>query len=269
MHGLEAAAAVRRGRRAEHRQPARDDASARRARSPIRCAAPTAATRSSASSRWPRTAARSRRAIASCSPTSPARSRARWRTSSCTRRPRASRSPTSSPASPTAAPSTTRSPREVERSKRFGAELGLVLIDLDDFKLVNDTYGHPQGDVVLREVARVLRESSREIDHPARYGGEELAAVLPGTDLEGAFNRAERVRERIEALRIPRLDGAGTLTRHGELRGRRRAARRRPTSARSCRPPTARCTKPSAAARTSPSERGRLRRDGTAGRRHP
>ena len=101
---------------------------------------------------------------------------------------------------------------EIERAKRFGSELGLVLIDLDDFKLVNDTYGHPQGDVVLREVARVLRESSREVDHPARYGGEELAAILPGTDLEGAFNRAERVRELIAQLRIPRLDGGGTLS---------------------------------------------------------
>jgi diguanylate cyclase (GGDEF)-like protein len=101
---------------------------------------------------------------------------------------------------------------EIERSKRFGTDLALVLIDLDDFKLVNDTYGHPQGDVVLREVARVLRDSSREIDHPARYGGEELAAVLPGTDLEGAFNRAERVREQIAQLRIPRLDGGGDLS---------------------------------------------------------
>jgi diguanylate cyclase (GGDEF)-like protein len=100
---------------------------------------------------------------------------------------------------------------EVERAKRFGGTLGLVLIDLDDFKAVNDSHGHPQGDVVLREVARVLRESSREIDHPARYGGEELALVLPGTDIEGAFNLAERVREQIEALHVPRLDGSGTL----------------------------------------------------------
>ncbi len=100
---------------------------------------------------------------------------------------------------------------EIERARRFGGELGLVLIDLDDFKVVNDTYGHPQGDLVLREVARVLRESSREIDHPARYGGEELAVILPGTDLEGAFNRAERVREQIANLHIARLDGRGTL----------------------------------------------------------
>jgi diguanylate cyclase (GGDEF)-like protein len=101
--------------------------------------------------------------------------------------------------------------REVERSKRFVSPLGLVLFDLDNFKSVNDTYGHQQGDVVLREVARVLRETSREIDVPARYGGEELAVVLPGTDLEGAYNLAERVREGVEALRIPLLLEHGTL----------------------------------------------------------
>ncbi len=101
---------------------------------------------------------------------------------------------------------------EVERSKRYGSSLGLVLIDLDNFKSVNDTYGHQQGDLVLREVARVLRETSREIDHPARYGGEELAVVVPGTDLEGTFNLSERMRERIAALQIPRLDGHGTMT---------------------------------------------------------
>jgi diguanylate cyclase (GGDEF)-like protein len=100
---------------------------------------------------------------------------------------------------------------EVERSKRFGQPVGLVLLDLDDFKTVNDTYGHQQGDLVLREVARVLRETSREIDEPARYGGEELAVVLPGTDLEGAYNLAERVRSGIEELALPLLDGDGVL----------------------------------------------------------
>ena len=100
---------------------------------------------------------------------------------------------------------------EVERAKRIGNDLALVLLDLDDFKAINDTYGHPQGDLVLREVARVLRETSREIDHPARYGGEELAVILPGTDLDGGFNRAERIREQIGQLRIARLDGRGML----------------------------------------------------------
>jgi diguanylate cyclase (GGDEF)-like protein len=101
---------------------------------------------------------------------------------------------------------------EIERSKRYGDGVGLVILDLDNFKAVNDTYGHQQGDVVLREVARVLRETSREVDHPARYGGEELAVVVPGTDLEGTFNFAERMRERIGELRIPRIDGQGMIT---------------------------------------------------------
>ena len=95
--------------------------------------------------------------------------------------------------------------------QRLGGTLGLVLLDLDNFKAINDTYGHPQGDVVLREAARVLRETSREIDHTARYGGEEFALLLPGTNLEGAFELAERVRRGIEALYIPLLDGSGTL----------------------------------------------------------
>lgn len=100
---------------------------------------------------------------------------------------------------------------EVERTRRFGSEMGLILFDIDDFKAINDTYGHVQGDMVLREVAQVLRESARAIDEPARYGGEEMAVALPQTDLEGAFRFAERVRRRIEALELPILDGSGTI----------------------------------------------------------
>jgi diguanylate cyclase (GGDEF)-like protein len=99
---------------------------------------------------------------------------------------------------------------EVERARRYHQEMGLIMLDIDNFKQVNDTYGHIQGDTVLREVARVLRHSSREIDEPARYGGEEMAVALPQTDLEGAYRFAERVRRRIEALELPLADG-GTL----------------------------------------------------------
>src|SRR6201991_5133526 len=101
--------------------------------------------------------------------------------------------------------------QEVERFRRFGGDLGLMMLDIDNFKRVNDTYGHLQGDLVLREVARVLRESSREIDEPARYGGEEMAVALPQTGLQGAYEFAERVRQRIEALNLPLLEGEGTL----------------------------------------------------------
>jgi diguanylate cyclase (GGDEF)-like protein len=100
---------------------------------------------------------------------------------------------------------------EVERARRYDQEMGLIMLDIDNFKRVNDTYGHLQGDMVLREVARVLRQSAREIDEPARYGGEEMAVALPQTDLDGAYRFAERVRQRIEALELPLLDGDGIL----------------------------------------------------------
>jgi diguanylate cyclase (GGDEF)-like protein len=96
---------------------------------------------------------------------------------------------------------------ELARVERLGGHAGLILADLDDFKAINDEHGHPAGDVVLREVAQALRETVREIDLPARWGGEEFAVVLPGTDLEGAGQVAERLRDAIEARRIVSGDG--------------------------------------------------------------
>jgi diguanylate cyclase (GGDEF)-like protein len=100
---------------------------------------------------------------------------------------------------------------EVEQVRRYHHPVGLIMLDIDNFKSVNDTYGHQQGDLVLRRVARVLADTSREADFPARYGGEELALILPHTDMEGSFAIAERIRTAIEAMRIPRVDQDGTL----------------------------------------------------------
>jgi diguanylate cyclase (GGDEF)-like protein len=101
--------------------------------------------------------------------------------------------------------------RELEQVRRYPHPVGLIMLDVDDFKLVNDTHGHPQGDVVLRQVAHIVRENSREADAPARYGGEEMALILPHTDVEGAYAIAERVRTAIEALRIPSINGGNAL----------------------------------------------------------
>ena len=101
--------------------------------------------------------------------------------------------------------------REIERARRFENPLGLVMVDLDNFKRVNDEHGHQQGDEVLAGVAAVLRDFSRDIDAPARYGGEELAVVLPGTDVEGAELLAGRIREAIERLEVPLVEGRGSL----------------------------------------------------------
>jgi diguanylate cyclase (GGDEF)-like protein len=100
---------------------------------------------------------------------------------------------------------------EIVRGRRFGHPLGLLMIDLDDFKQINDTYGHQQGDEVLAHVAWELRDASRDLDTVARYGGEELAVVLPQTDAKGAALLAERMRAAVEDLHVPRVGGAGTI----------------------------------------------------------
>jgi diguanylate cyclase (GGDEF)-like protein len=92
--------------------------------------------------------------------------------------------------------------REYERAQRFGQPVSLILLDIDDFKQINDSRGHLAGDAVLHSVAATLAEVIREIDLAARYGGEEFAVLLPQTGPEGAANLAERLRSEIAARKI-------------------------------------------------------------------
>ena len=165
-------------------------------------------------------------------------SRASWR-GRCSSRsrgsgaPREARARTTSRTCPTGAPS----PRQ-PRPSSFGPAarvraLAVVLVDIDDFKAVNDTFGHPTGDRVLRGVADVLREHFREIDLAARLGGDEFAVLLPETDLAGAQEAAERFVTALAGCRVRRRPQppARDHSERGHRRGRRSrdrgAARRR------------------------------------------
>jgi two-component system, cell cycle response regulator len=100
---------------------------------------------------------------------------------------------------------------EVARARRYGQPLSLLMLDLDDFKHVNDRWGHPVGDELLRAVGTALQTQIRQgVDCAARYGGEEFAVILPSTeselesgDLDGAVTTAHRIRRAVAAARTP------------------------------------------------------------------
>ena len=123
-------------------------------------------------------------------------------------------------------------PREFSRAQRTGAPLSLVLMDVDHFKVVNDTHGHQVGDDVLRQIGGVLKRLVRREDLAARYGGEEFVVLLPGIDATGALAFAERLRvevqEQIEAVRITVSAGVACYPDHArneqDLVGRADAA---------------------------------------------
>jgi diguanylate cyclase (GGDEF)-like protein len=87
---------------------------------------------------------------------------------------------------------------EIERQLRYGGVLSLVMFDIDHFKGINDTYGHAEGDSVLRNVSDILRKQVRKIDTAARYGGEEFAVILPEVDDKAGFIFAERLRQKVQ-----------------------------------------------------------------------
>lgn len=104
--------------------------------------------------------------------------------------------------------------QEIARADRYSRPLSVLMIDVDHFKVYNDTYGHPQGDIVLQDLARLLQEMSRTSDTIARWGGEEFAIILPETDSVGAQKIGQRLCEQVERYPFPgqNLMPGGTLT---------------------------------------------------------
>jgi diguanylate cyclase len=92
--------------------------------------------------------------------------------------------------------------RELPRARRLGESVGVIVLDIDHFKVLNDTYGHDAGDYVLERTGDMLRAATRNSDIACRYGGEEFAVVLPGASLLVARNRAEAIRVALESMRI-------------------------------------------------------------------
>jgi diguanylate cyclase (GGDEF)-like protein len=99
--------------------------------------------------------------------------------------------------------------RDLRLATRMRQPVSLIMLDIDHFKRVNDTYGHDAGDAALRFLADVLRDELRGVDTAARYGGEEFAVILPQAGLEGALIVAERLRSRLETTEVP---GIGFIT---------------------------------------------------------
>jgi diguanylate cyclase (GGDEF)-like protein len=99
---------------------------------------------------------------------------------------------------------------EVTRMRRSGRPTALALIDIDHFKVINDTYGHQHGDTMLQAVAQVIAHACRATDEPARYGGDELAVILAETDLGGAGTVGESIRRAVQRLALTLPDGTPT-----------------------------------------------------------
>jgi len=96
---------------------------------------------------------------------------------------------------------------EIERNYRYKSPVSLIMLDIDHFKKINDTYGHDVGDVILKSVSNLIRENLRKTDIPCRYGGEEFIVILPLTILKYAYNIGERIRIELENKEITNSNG--------------------------------------------------------------
>jgi diguanylate cyclase (GGDEF)-like protein len=95
--------------------------------------------------------------------------------------------------------------QKVEETKRNDQPLSLLMMDIDDFKIVNDTYGHQLGDNVLKKIGSAINSLVRKMDLPARYGGEEIAIIMPDANREQVFEVAERIRKEISQLKFEKF----------------------------------------------------------------
>jgi len=101
---------------------------------------------------------------------------------------------------------------EIANASMLGAPVSLIMADLDNFKHYNDTHGHPKGDLLLRQIARILMDNTRQRDIVARYGGEEFVVILPITGSDGARRVAETIRAQIESFHFPGEERSGKIT---------------------------------------------------------
>lgn len=106
--------------------------------------------------------------------------------------------------------------KEIAVSDRHGEDLSILLLDIDNFKKYNDSYGHLQGDEALKTVGAIIKENIREEDSASRYGGEEFVVILPRTDKKGLAETAERLRKTIEStiISVPRNKDGESIRKH-------------------------------------------------------
>lgn len=101
---------------------------------------------------------------------------------------------------------------EIKKALRYGNNLSIIMMDIDNFKSINDMYGHHVGDQVLKTISKTIKSNLREVDLVGRYGGEEFLIILPNTGLEAAYNIADRIRNKIAKIKFDNYDIKVTIS---------------------------------------------------------